>query len=99
MERRYIIHSYVVPHRAYRAAKSYLSGWMQNKNTPIRYRRNGKRTRAHAQVLFLSISGYLSSRGVSPQVRSAFAGLTAVFGMGTGGPLQPSPLNLQSPVP
>ena len=39
------------------------------------------------------ISGFLSSQGASPQVLSAFAGLTAVFGMGTGGSLQPSPLN------
>ena len=39
------------------------------------------------------ISGFLSSQGASPQVLSAFAGLTAVFGMGTGGSPQLSPLN------
>ena len=39
------------------------------------------------------ISGFLSSQGVSTQVLSAFAGLTAVFGMGTGGSPQLSPLN------
>ena len=42
---------------------------------------------------FLVISGFLCSRGVSAQVLSAYAGLTAVFGMGTGGSLQLSPLN------
>ena len=41
----------------------------------------------------IKISGFLSSQGASPQVLSAFVGLTAVFGMGTGGSLQPSPLN------
>ena len=44
-------------------------------------------------VLFSLISGFLSSQGASPQVLSAFAGLTAVFGMGTGGSPQLSPLN------
>ena len=44
-------------------------------------------------VLFFLISGFLSSQGASPQVLSAFAGLTAVFGMGTGGSPQLSPLN------
>ena len=44
-------------------------------------------------LFFLLISGFLSSQGASPQVLSAFVGLTAVFGMGTGGSLQPSPLN------
>ena len=39
------------------------------------------------------ISGFLFSQGASPQVLSAFAGLTAVFGMGTGGSPQLSPLN------
>ena len=45
------------------------------------------------QPLFFLISGFLSSQGASPQVLSAFAGLTAVFGMGTGGSPQLSPLN------
>ena len=45
-------------------------------------------------VLLRLISGFLSSQGASPQVLSAFAGLTAVFGMGTGGSPQLSPLNL-----
>ena len=46
------------------------------------------------------ISGFLSSQGASPQVLSAFAGLTAVFGMGTGGSPQLSPLNfLKGPCP
>ena len=31
-------------------------------------------------VFFSLISGFLSSQGASPQVLSAFAGLTAVFG-------------------
>ena len=44
-------------------------------------------------VLLGLISGFLSSQGASPQVLSAFAGLTAVFGMGTGGSPQLSPLN------
>ena len=44
-------------------------------------------------MLFSLISGFLSSQGASPQVLSAFAGLTAVFGMGTGGSPQLSPLN------
>ena len=44
-------------------------------------------------VLFSLISGFLSSSGPPPrEVLSAFAGLTAVFGMGTGSP-QLSPLN------
>ena len=43
--------------------------------------------------LFSLISGFLSSQGASPQVLSAFAGLTAVFAMGTGGSPQLSPLN------
>ena len=46
-------------------------------------------------MLFSLISGFLSSQGASPQVLSAFAGLTAVFGMGTGGSPQLSPLNYQ----
>ena len=33
----------------------------------------------------LDPGGYLSSRAVSSQVLSAYEGLTAVFGMGTGG--------------
>ena len=45
-------------------------------------------------VLLRLISGFLSSQGASPQVLSAFAALTAVFGMGTGGSPQLSPLNL-----
>ena len=45
------------------------------------------------QCFFTRISGFLSSQGASPQVLSAFAGLTAVFGMGTGGSPQLSPLN------
>ena len=47
------------------------------------------------QCFFTRISGFLSSQGASPQVLSAFAGLTAVFGMGTGGSPQLSPLNYQ----
>ncbi len=47
----------------------------------------------HKLVPFHLISGFLSSQGASPQVLSAFAGLTAVFGMGTGGSPQLSPLN------
>ena len=37
------------------------------------------------RCLFLDPGGYLSSRAVSSQVLSAYEGLTAVFGMGTGG--------------
>ena len=44
-------------------------------------------------MLFSLISGFLSSQVAAPQVLSAFAGLTAVFGMGTGGSPQLSPLN------
>ena len=51
-------------------------------------------------VLFLYMCSFLSSQGASPQVLSAFAGLTAVFGMGTGGSPQLSPLNfLKGPCP
>ena len=35
--------------------------------------------------------GDLLSRGIAPQVPSALAGLTSVFGMGTGGSLPLSP--------
>ena len=38
-------------------------------------------------------SDFLSSQAVSSQVLSAFVGLTTVFGMGTGGSLQLSPLD------
>ena len=48
---------------------------------------------AYINGSLLKISGFLSSREASLQVLSAFAGLTAVFGMGTGGSPQPSPLN------
>ena len=41
----------------------------------------------------MKISGFLSSQDASIQVLSAFAGLTTVFGMGTGGSPQLSPLN------
>ena len=41
--------------------------------------------------------GYLSSRAVSSQVLSAYEGLTAVFGMGTGG--APQLNHRKSPVP
>ena len=37
------------------------------------------------RCLLLDPGGYLSSRAVSSQVLSAYEGLTAVFGMGTGG--------------
>ena len=43
---------------------------------------------------FLFISSFLSSRAASGQVLSAFVSLTSVFGMGTGGASQLSPLNL-----
>ena len=54
---------------------------------------NHKKALAYASAFFIRISGFLSSQGASPQVLSAFAGLTAVFGMGTGGSPQLSPLN------
>ena len=41
-------------------------------------------------------SNYLSSQAVSSQVLSAYVGLTTVFGMGTGGAPQLSPLDLES---
>ena len=40
--------------------------------------------------VLLDPGGYLLSRAVSSQVPSAYEGLTAVFGMGTGGSLQPN---------
>ena len=55
-------------------------------------KRTTKKALANASAFFL-ISGFLSSQGASPQVLSVFAGLTAVFGMGTGGSPQLSPLN------
>ena len=54
---------------------------------------NNKKSTGIFQCFFTRISGFLSSQGASPQVLSAFAGLTAVFGMGTGGSPQLSPLN------
>ena len=61
-----------------------------------------KKRAVHLHCSLFVISGFLSfqgaspqvlSQGASPQVLSAFAGLTAVFGMGTGGSPQLSPLN------
>ena len=53
-----------------------------------------KKKSTELSVLFLCvISGFLSSQDASIQVLSAFAGLTTVFGMGTGGSPQLSPLN------
>ena len=46
------------------------------------------------KCFFISISSFLSSRAASSQVLSAFVSLTSVFGMGTGGASQLSPLNL-----
>ena len=43
-----------------------------------------KKRAVHWHCSLFVISGFLSSQGASPQVLSAFAGLTAVFGMGTG---------------
>ena len=43
--------------------------------------------------MLILTSDYLSSRNVSIQVLSAFEGLTAVFGMGTGGSPQLSSLD------
>ena len=42
---------------------------------------------------YTKISNYLSSQVVSNQVLSAYVGLTTVFGMGTGGAPQLSPLD------
>lgn len=48
-----------------------------------------------ARVCGISPTGsFLSSRAASGQVLSTFEGLTAVFGMGTGGPPQLSPPDL-----
>ena len=47
------------------------------------------------EVVLYQISNYLSSQAVSNQVLSAYAGLTAVFEMGTGGSPQLSSLNLR----
>ena len=52
-----------------------------------------KKRAMHLHCSLFVISGFLSFQGASPQVLSAFAGLTAVFGMGTGGSPQLSPLN------
>ena len=45
----------------------------------------------HGFVVFLDSGNVLLSRAVSSQVPSALKGLTAVFGMGTGGSPSPSP--------
>ena len=55
--------------------------------------RTTKKALEFSSAFFTRISDFLSSQGASPQVLSAFAGLTAVFGMGTGGSPQLSPLN------
>ena len=49
--------------------------------------RGMKKRQRHVRwrCLLLDPGGYLSSRAVSSQVLSAYEGLTAVFGMGTGG--------------
>ena len=41
------------------------------------------------QALFVESGNDIVSRAVSSQVPSAHGGLTSVFGMGTGGTLQP----------
>jgi hypothetical protein len=52
--------------------------------------RNSVRRRCTGRRLLEIESGdYLLSRAVASQVPSAFGGLTSVFGMGTGGTLQP----------
>ena len=48
---------------------------------------------------FSSTGNNLSSRGASTQVLSTRESLTAVFGMGTGGPSQPSSPDLRRPGP
>ena len=44
-----------------------------------------KSTRFHGCFSFCLTGNYLSSQAASSQVLSAYVGLTAVFGMGTGG--------------
>ena len=52
-----------------------------------------KEHRLLSMLFFPLISDFLSSQVASNQVLSACTGLTAVFGMGTGGSPQLSPLN------
>ena len=55
-----------------------------------RRRRTKEQTHFHGSALLLDPGGYLLSRAVASQVPSAYEGLTSVFGMGTGGTLQPN---------
>ena len=86
---------------------THPQGWISLKKAPTKsmlFSGRGRRNRTLNQWFWrpllyqlsytpTKISGFLSSQGASPQVLSAFAGLTAVFGMGTGGSPQLSPLN------
>ena len=79
------------------ARPSAPSKWLPclSRNRKDRKQHIQKTTYVFTYVVKL-ISGFLSSREASLQVLSAFAGLTAVFGMGTGGSPQLSPLNFIS---
>ena len=60
------------------------------RRTPLRGLRKtgvvaGKRKSTRLRECFFLTGNYLSSQAASSQVLSAYVGLTAVFGMGTGG--------------
>ena len=60
----------------------------------IQYKKYIYNKKEHSYECSFLISSFLSSRAASSQVLSAFVSLTSVFGMGTGGSSQLSPLNL-----
>ena len=55
-----------------------------------------RRGRLSSPSSLLDPGGYLLSRAVASQVPSAYEGLTSVFGMGTGGSLQPNHRKLRA---
>ena len=56
----------------------------QHQHEKIRQKQNEKRTPEGALFFIQKFGGVLLSQGVYSQVPSALAGLTSVFGMGTG---------------
>ena len=67
---------------AVRARRTPLRGL---EKMPTQRLNKKKSTRFHGCFSFCLTGNYLSSQAASSQVLSAYVGLTAVFGMGTGG--------------
>ena len=88
---RYAIHGATDPRRIMRRRRPLLffkdeSTWLEA-SSQLGYFHISKRksTRFHGCFFFCLTGNYLSSQAASSQVLSAYVGLTAVFGLGTGG--------------